>query len=242
MKTLTKITILLTLFIKISYSWTADTSKLFVRKDVYLEFGADYSIVLMSNINKHYINEFAKDFGFTDKNIRNAVCFYPEIGFIFNNLTGGISYSYFKTSLAGHFGFYDNINNYLITEFKSIAMSVKYRFKINEISQNLLPNFGGKLYYGTGTMYLGVNKDDYYFDSKYTAKGGGGDLFVGCDINPIEYVLFGIKAGLRVLITKTLKDESNNEWYVDVNSTDTKYYMNMDYNGFFVSATITLVY
>ena len=80
-----RVALILITFLSIDLkAWTPDTSKIFWNKDFIIEFGYSLSYVSMYNLNKYFIDDYAKPHIFKS-NLHFCTFLSPEFGLVFTN-------------------------------------------------------------------------------------------------------------------------------------------------------------
>jgi hypothetical protein len=223
-------------------------------------FGGGWGLYRMTNINKHYIDEFAKGIGIFDHHIDNGPTLFGEVGYF---VSPNVSTNFRVTYVGGRGDQKGNINIIIMneqgnvidtalmkTETSMIAtlvapeLKIKYHFPLEKLDLFL----GGGMTWCFGKLTLkssgsGAEGEEwqlppYSNEYKFTAQGLGLLGSTGVSYNLNKTISFGTEMGYRLFATSGLKDKNGKVWIVD--ATGRPYRMNLDFSGPFILGGLRL--
>jgi hypothetical protein len=219
-----------------TYSWTPDTTKTLWNRDFIIEFGYGYSYVSMNDLNKYYLDDWAKQMGYFDKKFHFCSFLTPEFGLIFTNNIISVSYQTSNSIITGKeqkdvsgYSFQPN----LYVSFWTFNGTYRRLFTANPF----LIGLGTSISIGKGSAYVG--SQSYYEMAKQDKRlsegmGGGGTIFSELDYVFLKHLLFGLRIGANILLTETLHSKDMGKWIID----ETGHEINLDYSGLSCSMRI----
>jgi hypothetical protein len=219
---------------------------------VRIRLAPGWGLYSMDDINKHYIDRFAKEAGILDDNIDGGPCIYGEVSY---SLTPRISTDFGVLYLQGFSEkkSWDNVlvfpggGRYATRWERSLAttavapqMMVKYHFPLGDL--DLFSGVGIAWCWGKSILKsdervpdLGISESIEY---RFTAQGFGLLGSVGMSHYLTERWAIGTEIGYRHFVTGDLEDPSGNPWVVDYGGRGHK--MNLDFSGAFLLVSLSV--
>lgn len=229
MKSKLLILLLITLFSSSVFAWSPDTSKIFWNRDFLIEGSYGISYVNMYNLNKYYLEDWAKQMGYFNSSFHWNTYLSPEFGFIFTDNIVSLSYLTSTTEIQGaHPDVMPNIK--LWSTFWSVNGSYRKLFRFSPF----LLALGSTVAVGKGKAYAGgynVFEEEFHRDNLSEGMGGGGSIFGEIDYILFTHILIGARFGANILWTETLKYSNGQKWIVSDNGHE----INLDYTGATIS-------
>jgi len=219
-----------------------------------ISFGGGWGLYRMTNINKHYIDEFAKQVGIFDHYIDNGPTLFGEVGY---SVSPNVSANFGVTYAGGGGNQRSNINIIEMDEYGNVIntgfvktetllsttllapqFKIKYYFPLEKV--DLFLSGGMAWYFGKLTLKssgLGAEGEGwqllpYSNERKFTAQGLGLLGSTGVSYNLNKTISLGTEIGYRLFATSGLKDKNGKIWIVD--ATGRPYRMNLDFSGPFM--------
>lgn len=246
------------------YSTQSDAQNIGVinspQKRFEISFGSGWALYRMENINKHYIDEFAKDIGLFDHHIDNGPNVFGEIGYF---VMPNVSTNFGVTYVGGGGNQKGNINIIIMNEYGNVLdtalvktktsitttliapeLKIKYHFPLEKV--DLFLGGGMAWCFGKSTLKSsgsGAEGGEWQLPSysneyKFTAQGLGLLGSTGVSYNLNKTVSFGTEIGYRLFATGDLKDKNGKVWIVD--ATGKPHRMNLDFSGPFILGGLRL--
>jgi hypothetical protein len=230
-----------------------------------ISFGGGWGLYSMRDINKHYIDEFAKESGVFDDHIDNGPNLFGEVGyFVSPNVSAnfGVTYLYGSISKKENViitwydyqgGIVDTFleKGSLTTTLVAPELKVKYHFPFEKT--DLFLSGGAAWCFGGSVLKAETNSPDgpIFEEYRFTAKGLGFAASTGAWYNLNKMISFGAEIGYRVFGTGDLKDKNGRVWVVgdlkDGNGKvgieewpKTSHKMNLDFSGPFILGGLRL--
>lgn len=192
-------------------------------KRFHISFGGGWALYRMTDINKHYIDEFVKEVGFFADHIDNGPNFFGEVGYLVSpkvSANFGVIYLHGSSSMKGdviitsysYHGteadtFFEETS--LTTTLIAPELKIKYHFPIGKID----------LFFGGGTAwcfgkYVGEStvKSQHgstSWKSPLTAQGIGFLVSTGASYNLNKTISLGAEIGYRHFATGDLKEKED---------------------------------
>lgn len=208
-------------------AWTPDTTKIFWNKDFIIEFGYSLSYVSMYNLNKYYIDDYAKPYIFNN-NFHFCTFLSPEFGLVFTNNIISVAYQHSFRIKKGNKQEFNDGTSFSPNLYVSLhGGSITYRH-IKRINKYLI-SFGGSAMVAkchadvTSEYFYELHKNDIGLNEGF---GGGGSLFIELNQIFLKYIIFNTRLSANVFLTETLKDRQA-KWIVYTNDRE----INLDYSG-----------
>jgi len=206
----------------------------------------------MDNINKHYIDGFAKEADILEDNIDGGPSIYGEVSYF---LTPRISTGFGVLYLRGFSEkkSWENVlvfpegETYAARWERSLAttavapqVTVRYHFPLGDL--DLFSGVGIAWCWGKSVLKSDERIPDLEISEsieyRYTAQGLGLLGSVGMSHDLTERWAIGTEIGYRHFVTGDLEDPSDNPWAVEYDGRGHK--MNLDFSGAFVLVSLSM--
>lgn len=227
-------------------------------------FGGGWALYRMTSINKHYIDEFAKEFGVFDYHIDNGPNLFGEVGYFVSTKVSidlGVTYLQGDISKKGNVIIRTDEQGNVIDTFLGKAwlstalvapeLKIKYHFPKERL--DLFISGGVAWCFGKSVLKADINSPEGLFleDYRFTAKGLGFVVSTGVSYNLNKTISFDTEIGYRVFGTGELKDKNGKVWVVgdlmDENGKvgvagwpKTSHRMDLDFSGPFILGGLRL--
>ena len=215
-----------------------------------ISLGGGWGLYSMGDINKHYIDEFAKEVDIFDDHIDNGATLFGEVGYFaspYYSVNLGVSYLHTgitgKTTglitdeqgnVVGSYPTKHSLSAFLVAP----ELKIKYHFPNEKLDWFLS---GGTAWcFGKSVLKVESNLPQGIFLEKYrfTAQGLGFLASIGLLYNLNKTVSFGTEIGDRLFVTGDLKDKNGKVWVVD--ATGKPHKMNLNFSGPFILGSLSI--
>jgi hypothetical protein len=215
-----------------------------------ISFGRGWALYRMTSINKHYIDEFAKEVGIFDHHINNGPNLFGEVGYFVStkvSIDFGVTYLQGDVSKKGNVIRMDEQGNVIDTSLGKTSLSttsvapelkIKYYFPTEKI--DLFISGGAAWCFGRSVLKAETNSPEGPFleEYRFTAKSLGFVASTGAWYNLNKMISLGAEVGYRLFATTDLKDKNDKAWVV--NATGISQKMNLDFSGSFILGGLRL--
>ena len=215
-----------------------------------ISFGGGWALYRMTSINKHYIDEFAKEFEIFDDHIDNGPNLFGEVGYFVStkvSLDFGVTYLQGDISKKGNLIRMDEQGNVIDTSHGKTSLSttlvapelkIKYHFPKERI--DLFISGGAAWCFGKSALKAKFNLPEGFVleEYRFTAQGVGLLASTGVSYNLNKTISLGTEIGYRLFATSGLKDKNGKLWIVD--ATGKPHKMNLDFSGPFILVGLSL--
>lgn len=217
-----------------------------------ISFGGGWGLYRMTNINKHYIDEFAKGIGIFDHHINNGPNLFGEIGYFvspkvsvsfgINYLRGGMDHKSYQVRTDEQGNVLDSSLAYtktsLTTTLVAPELKIRYYFPIKKM--DLFVSGGTTWCFGKSALKAKFNLPEGFVleEYRFTAQGVGLLASTEVSYNLDKTISFGTEIGYRLFATSGLKDKNGKLWIVD--ATGKPHKMNLDFSGPFILGGLSL--
>jgi hypothetical protein len=225
-------------------------SESFTGEKLRFSVGAGWGLYSMDDLNKHYIDNFAKQAGILEDNIEGGPSFFGEVSYF---LTPSVSTSFGLAYLRGFVEknswetvlVFPGGGRYATRWERSLAttalapqVTVKYHFPLGDL--DLFSGVGICGFWGKSVLKsdaripdLGVSETS---ENRFTAQGVGWLGSVGMSHDLTDRSAIGTEIGYRHLVTGDLEDPLGNPWVVEYDGT---HKINLDFSGAFVLVSLS---
>jgi|GEM_PF-2753864 len=220
-----------------------------------ISVGGGWGLYRMTNINKHYIDAFAKGLGFFDDHIDNGPTLFGEVGYFLSpnisvdvgviRLHGEVE----RQDLSYRCDEYGNVigasrwERSLTTSMMAPQLKVRYHLPMEKVY--LFVGGGMAWCFGKATLrstlareWGEVDRLPYSDKWRYTARGLGILASAGASYSVTEAFFLGAEIGYRYLTTGDLKEKGGDVW--KVGSAETAHRMDLDFSGPFILGRLSL--
>lgn len=226
-----------------------------LQKRFEISFGGGWGLYRMTEINKHYIDDFAKGLGFFDDHIDNGLTIFGEVGYFLSptvsvdvglmHLQGEIE----KEEPSYRNDEYGNVIGVCRWErslkTRMMAPQLRVRYHLSEQKVDLFVGGGIAWCFGKASLASAywpewgevepLPPSEHW---RFTARGLGLLAFVGASMVPTGRSSLGGEIGYRYLTTGDLKDKDGNVW--KVGSGDTAHRMDLNFSGLYILGRFSL--
>lgn len=211
-----------------------------------------WGLYSMDDVNKHYIDGFAKEMGILDDNIDGGPSIYGEVSYFFTpriSTDFGVLYlrgcsqkkSWESVLVFPGGGTYaTRWERALTTTALAPQMMVKYHFPLRDL--DLFSGVGIAWCWGKSILKsderipdLGTSVSSEY---RYTAQGLGLLGSIGMSHDLTDRFAIGTEIGYRHFVTGNLEDPSGNPWEVEYGGGGHK--MDLDFSGAFMLVSLSM--
>jgi hypothetical protein len=215
-----------------------------------ISFGGGWGVYSMTKINKHYIDEFAKEAGIFDGHIDNGPNLFGEIGYLvspkvsvslgINYLQGGMDHKSYQVRTDEQGNVIDSSFAYTKTSLTTtlVAPEFKIRYYFPTKKMDLFVSGGATWCFGKSALTAKFNLPEgaVLEEYRFTAPGVGLLASTGVSYNLNKTISLGTEMGYRLFATSGLKDKNGKAW--TVNATGRPYRMNLDFSGPFMLGSL----
>jgi len=217
-----------------------------------ISFGGGWGLYSMKNINRHYIDDFAKEFDIFNDHIDNGPNLFGEIGYFvspkvsvsfgINYLWGGMDHKSYQVRTDEQGNVLDSSLAYtktsLTTTLVAPELKIRYYFPIKKM--DLFVSGGTTWCFGKSALKAKFNLPEGFVleEYRFAAQGVGFMASTGVSYNLNKTISFDTEIGYRVFGTDDLKDKNDKIWIVD--ATGRPYKMNLDFSGPFVLGRLSI--
>jgi hypothetical protein len=217
-----------------------------------ISFGGGWGIYSMTKINKHYIDEFAKEVGIFDDHIDNGPNLFGEIGYFvspkvsvsfgINYLRGGMNHKSYRVRTDEQGNVLDSSPAYTKTSLTTtlVAPELKIRYYSPFKKMDLFVSGGTTWCLGKSALKAKFNlpEGSVLEEHRFAAQGVGLLASTGASYKLNKTISLGTEMGYRLFATSGLKDKNGKAWIVD--ATGRPYRMNLDFSGPFILGGLRL--
>lgn len=210
-----------------------------------------WGLYSMRDLNKYYIDDFAKEAGIFDDNIRSGPNLYGEIsyfvtpsisaGFGLNYLRGRIEEKSWQTVRVEGVGILPmRVENSLTTSAIAPQLVVRYHFAVKDL--DLFSGAGVALCWGKASINTSTRIPDMSIllkeEDRFTAQGTGLLGCVGLSHDITDQYSIGAEIGYRHFPTGVLEREGGEPWAVEYSGTTHK--IKQDFNGAYMLVSLSM--
>ena len=226
-----------------------------LQKRFEISFGGGWGLYRMTEINKHYIDNFAKRLGFLDDRIDNGLTIFGGVGYFLSptvSIDVGLMHLQGETAKEDPSYRNDEYGNVIAVyrwerylKTRMMAPQLRVRYHLSEQKVGLFVGGGIAWCFGKATLastqwpeWGEVEPLPPSEHWRFTARGLGLLAFAGASMVLTGGCSLGAEIGYRYLTTGDLKDKDGNAWKVGLG--DTAHTINLDFSGLYILGRFSL--
>jgi hypothetical protein len=220
-----------------------------------ISFGGGWGLYRMTEINKHYLDDFARGLGFFDDHIDNGLTIFGEVGYFLSpkvSVDVGLMHLQGETEKEDLSYRNDEYGNVIAVyrwerSLKTRMMAPQFKVRYHLSTEKVDLFVGGGIAWCFGRATLGsihwpewgevepLPPSEHW---RFTARGLGLLASAGASLVPTGASSLGAEIGYRYLTTGDLKDKDGNAW--KAGSAGTAHRMDLDFSGLFILGRFSL--
>lgn len=222
-----------------------------VGEKIRISIAPGWGLYSMNDLNKHYLDRFAKPTGIFEDNINGGPNIYGEVSyFVTPNISASFGINYLRGQLekkswedidvVGQGTFPARWERSLTTTALAPQVMVKYHFPLGDL--DLFSGAGIAWCWGKAVLKSDQRIPDlstsFKTEDRFTAQGAGLLGCVGMSHDLSDRYAIGTEIGYRHFVTGDLETEGGDPWVVEYTGTSHK--MKLDFSGAFLLLTLSL--
>jgi len=218
---------------------------------VRISLAPGWGLYSMNDLNKHYIDRFAKVAGIFEDNIDNGPTIYGEVSYVVTpNISASLGVNYLRGQLEEKS--WENVvvegegtlamrwERSLTTTALAPQLMVKYHFPLGDL--DLFSGAGLAWCWGKSILKSDSRIPDlstsFITEDRFKAQGAGLLGCIGMSHDLSDKFAIGTEIGYRHFVTGDLETEGGTPWVVEYNGTSHK--IKLDFSGAFLLVTLSL--